>query len=143
MITKINEEIKNAMMNKDTSKRDVLRAIKSSANLMAKENHTEITNEHVISAIKKEIKTLNGTVVSMEMNPAAANAVADAKYRISILEAYLPKMMTKEEVMNIAENIIKTLENPNMGTAMKAVMSELKGKADGKMISSVVSEILK
>lgn len=143
MLNKINEEIKKAMIAKDTSKRDVLRAVKSSANLLAKEDHTEITDSHLLAAIKKEVKTLNGTLQALEGKNGVTEAVADAKYRITVLEEYLPKMMSEEEVKAAVIKIIGGLENPNMGTAMKAVMQELKGKADGKVISATVSQVLK
>ena len=143
MLAKINEEIKNAMIHKDASKRDVLRAVKSSANLLAKEDHTGITDEHIVAAVKKEIKTLNGTLQALEGKNGVAEAVADAKYRISVLEEYMPKMMSEAEVEVTVARIISGLENPNMGTAMKVVMHELKGKADGKVISATVSRVLK
>ena len=66
MIKKINKEIKKAMLEKDASKRDVLRAVKSTANLMAKEKHEEMEDAHVIAAVKKEIKALNGTLAALE-----------------------------------------------------------------------------
>lgn len=143
MITKINEEIKKAMIAKDSSKRDVLRAVKSSAGLIAKELHTEISNEHVLSAINKEIKALNGTINSLSGNTAGAAAVEDARYRISILEDYLPVMMSAEEVESEVKRILDGLGEVDMRNAMKAVMAELKGKADGKLISETVKNLIK
>ena len=131
MIKKINKEIKKAMLEKDASKRDVLRAVKSTANLMAKEKHEEMEDAHVIAAVKKEIKALNGTLAALEGKTGVDEAAKDANYRISILEEYLPKMLNRNEVLAIAEPIIAGLENPNVGSAMKAVMAVLKGKADG------------
>lgn len=143
MLKKINEEIKKAMVEKNASKRDVLRAVKSSANLIAKEAHEEVNDEHVLAAVKKEVKALNGTLAALNGKTGVEAAVEDANYRLSVLEAYLPKMLSKEEVAVLAKEIIDGLETPNMGTAMKAVMAELKGKADGKVISAAVSGLLK
>lgn len=143
MIKKINEEIKQAMINKDASKRDVLRAVKSTAGLLSKEVHTEVNDEHVMAAIKKEMKALSGTLAALDGKKGVEAAVKDAEYRMSILEEYMPKMLTKEEVMEILTPVIRGLESPNMGAAMKAAMAELKGKADGKVIKEVVMELLK
>lgn len=143
MITKINNEIKEAMLAKDSSKRDVLRAVKSAANLIAKEKHTEITDEIILSAINKEIKTLKGTITALEGNSAGAAVVEDARYRISILEKYLPVMMSTKEVENEVKRILDRIGEVDMRKAMKVVMPELKGKAEGKIISAAVTKYLK
>ena len=52
-------------------------------------------------------------------------------------------MLNRNEVLAIAEPIIAGLENPNVGSAMKAVMAVLKGKADGNVIKNVVIDLLK
>jgi len=143
MLNKLNDEIKKAMINKDASKRDVLRAVKSSANLLAKEDHKEVDNDYILTAVKKEIKALQGTLAALDGNSGVEDAIKDANYRISILNDYMPKMLSKEEVLAIATPIINSLDNPNMGMAMKAVMPMLKGKADGRLISEVVKELLK
>ena len=143
MIKKINDEIKKAMLEKDASRRDVFFSVKSAANLMAKEAHKEVEDEHIISAIRKEVKALNGTLAALEGKDGVEEAVKDANYRISVLEVYLPKMLNHDEVLAVADPIVAAMENPNMGNAMKSVMAVLKGKADGKLIKEVVVEILK
>lgn len=86
---------------------------------------------------------LNGTIVSLEGKSGVEVAVIDANYRMSILNEYLSELLTKQEVIVISTPLLKVLENPNMGTAMKTVMPSLKGKADGKIIGEVVTEILR
>lgn len=142
MLKKIESEIKAAMITKDPAKRDVLRAVKSSANLMAKEKHEEVSDEYILAAIKKEIKALQGTITALEGKSGVEKVVSDANYRIQILNTYMPTMLSKDEVRQIAMPIINALENPNFGLAMKSVMPFLKGKADGKVINEVVKELL-
>lgn len=60
------------------------------------------------------------------------------KYRLSLIEKYLPSMMSEEEVVEAVKNILSNLEGASFGEKMKAVMSELKGKADGKLIQKAV-----
>ena len=144
MINKINTEIKNAMLEKDASKRDVLRAVKSAAGLFAKEEHVELNDNHIIKAAQREIKTLRGTIVSLNgTNMEHSAIVEDAQYRIHILEDYLPVMLSEDAVKAEVAQILNGIENLTMGMAMKTVLSQLKGKADGKAISNAVGEYLK
>ena len=56
--------------------------------------------------------------------------------------AYAPKLLSAEEVRKIlTENFSEVLATKNKGQIMKAVMAELKGKADGKVISQVVADL--
>lgn len=137
----LNTEIKEAMINKDVEKRDVLRTVKSNANLDAKEKHVDITDELVIDAVKKEIKQLNQTVKSL-VGKENTVLYRSSKYRIEILETYMPKQLTEDEIREAVKKIVSELdENVAFGVKMRAVMKELRGKADGKLIQKFVKEV--
>ena len=141
LLERLNTEIKEAMINKDVEKRDVLRTVKSNANLDAKEKHVDITDELVIDAVKKEIKQLNQTVKSLA---GKENTVLyrSSKYRIEILETYMPKQLTEDEIREAVKKIVSEMdENVAFGVKMRAVMKELSGKADGKLIQKFVKEV--
>ena len=62
--------------------------------------------------------------------------------RLAVFEAYAPKMLSAEEVESIIkEKFADVLASGNKGMVMKAVMAELKGKADGKVINEVVGKL--
>ena len=61
---------------------------------------------------------------------------------LAIIEKYLPQQMSKEEVVEIVLAIIEKNKPENFGEAMKLVMAELKGKADGKIVAEVIKEQL-
>lgn len=139
LLEKINEDIKKAMLAKDTNKRDVLRSIKSRANLMAKERHSEINDDLIVKAIQKEHKELEQSIISLKGN-TENKAYQDSKYRLELLEEYKPKLMSEDEVRTEVKRILSELGDVSFGEKMRAVMSELKGKADGKLLQSVVKE---
>jgi uncharacterized protein YqeY len=67
------------------------------------------------------------------------------KAELSILEAYLPKMMDREEVLKIAQakkEELGVIDKSKIGMFIGALMKELKGKADGDVVKSVVEELL-
>ena len=66
------------------------------------------------------------------------------KRKIAVLEKYLPPEMTEDAVRAVVIDVISALdpERKNLGTAMKAVMAKLKGKADGKVVNCLVRDVL-
>lgn len=142
MYTKIKTEIKEAMKTKDTIKKDVLKMVVDKAKSIKKEYHpndtTEvIPNEMITTAINREIKQLNQTKDSLK-GKEDSNLYKETEIKIAILSTYLPKMMTREEVEEAVKSILSAGEYSNFGLKMKAVMNELKGKADNKVIKEVV-----
>ena len=69
---------------------------------------------------------------------------AEYQFRYDVISEYAPKLMEADEVKAyITERFADLLESKQKGPVMKAVMAELKGKADGKVINSVVGELCK
>jgi uncharacterized protein YqeY len=142
MYTKIKNEIKEAMKNKNTTKRDVLKMVVDKAKSLKKEKYPNdttdtISNEFIVSAINKEIKQLNQTKDALN-GREDTDLYKETEIKITILSDYLPKMMTREEVEIEVKRILSNGEYNNFGLQMKAVMSELKGKADNKVIKEIV-----
>lgn len=142
MYTKIKAEIKEAMKTKDTIKRDALKMVVDKAKSIKKETHPNDTTEiipddMIVTAVNKEIKQLNQTKDSLK-GKEDSNLYKETEIKIAILSTYLPKMMTKEEVEKAVESILSTGEYSNFGARMKVVMSELRGKADNKVIKEAV-----
>ena len=144
MYVKIKEQIKDAMKNKDTEKRDVLKMVVGKAKSIIKEknptaNSEDIPDDVMIQAIQKEIKQLIQTKDSLVGREESELYVATVK-KMVLLEEYLPKMMSKEEVEAAVAEILTAGDYPNFGLKMKAVMCALKGKADNKVIKEVVEQ---
>ena len=90
--------------------------------------------------ILKEMKTVKEQIDGCPDERADLKAEYQARY--DIIGEYAPKMLSAEEVENvIREKFADVLATKNKGQIMKSVMGELKGKADGKVINQVVSEL--
>ena len=144
MYTKIKNEIKEAMKNKNTTKRDVLKMVVDKAKNLKKEQYPNdtseaISNDYIVSAINKEIKQLNQTKDSLK-GREDTDLYKETEIKITILSDYLPKMMTREEVEIEVKRILNAGNYDNFGLKMKAAMTELKGKADNKIIKEVVEK---
>lgn len=142
MYVKIKSDIKEAMKNKNIEIRDCLRMVVDKAKTAMKEkNPTEviedIPDDVIISAIQKELKQLKQTADALS-GKEDSYYYQETIYKIAILDKYLPKQMDREEVEKAVAEILSNGEYSNFGMKMKAVMSELRGKADNKLIKEVV-----
>lgn len=151
MYEKIKADIKEAMKNKDVIKRDCLKMVIDKARAIQKEKNPVnapeiIPDEVMIQAIQKEHRQLAQTLDSVKgKNEDKFVQIAQTTtHKMAILSAYLPTQMTREEVEKAVSDIFEKgkSEFGNFGMVMKAVMAELKGKADNKLISEVVREVL-
>lgn len=142
MYVKIKAEIKEAMKSKDAVKRDALKMVVDKARAIQKEQNPidtpeTIPDEIMIQAIQKEVKQLNQTKDALK-GRENTDLYIQTTDKMAILCAYLPSQMTREEVEKAVSDIISKGNYPNFGMKMKAVMAELKGKADNKLIKEVV-----
>ncbi|CAM3509540.1 GatB/YqeY domain-containing protein [Sphingobacterium prati] len=144
--TQINQDIKAAMIAKDTATLRGLRAIKA-AILLAKteKGHAEeLTQEAEIKVLQKLVKQRR------ESAEIYKNQNREDLYQIEVeeekvIEAYLPKQMNKEEVESVIKAIIADTGASSikeMGKVMGAANQKLAGQADGKTISEVVKSLL-
>lgn len=132
-----------ALKSKDTVKNNVITMLLSGMTYLKKEVGRELTDEECMSVIQKELKQVKE---SLEMSKGRKDAAADLQQQIAILESYLPKQMSPEEVAEQVKAIVAELglelTVKNKGMIMKNVMGQLKGKADGRIIGSVVDQLL-
>lgn len=138
----IKDDLKAAMKDKNTVKRDVLKMVIDKSRAIMKRNFPNEVSEDipdtvVLMAIEKELKQLNQTKDSLK-GREGSELYYQTGLKIGLLSAYLPSKMTKEEVEIEVKKILSEGDYPNFGLKMKAVMAELKGKADSNLIKEVV-----
>lgn len=140
---KINADIKAAMLAKDQGKLEGLRAIKAGI-LLLKSSGKPVAEEDEIKAMQKMVKQRKESAdIYFQQN---RKDLADIELlQIAVIEQYLPKQMTEDEIKSIIAEIISQVgaSSPaDMGKVMGAATKQLAGKADGKIISAIVKEIL-
>lgn len=133
-------DIKIAMKEKDTDKKDVLKQVQIKVQADSKENKKEITDEMVLSAITKELKQLNQTKDAISSKPDAPLYQSTTR-KIDILNAYLPEQMSVDEIKTEIKKIM--MNNPDVtgGKLTGLIMKTLKGKADNKIIKECIDEV--
>lgn len=100
----------------------------------------DIPEDMVNATIMKELKTVQEQIDSCPAD--RTDLLEEYRKRYDIMKEYAPKMLSKEEVTAIVkEKFADVIATKNKGQIMKTIMPELKGKADGKVINEVVTEM--
>lgn len=133
-----------AMKARDKVRKDAISTLVSAAKKVAIDEgcRDEIKEELVDRVILKEIKSVKEQLDSCPADRTDLKEQYQARY--DIFQEYAPKMLSADEVREIlTTKFADVIASGNKGQIMKAVMAELKGKADGKVINEVVSELTK
>jgi len=140
----ISDDIKQAMKSGDTVKRARLRMLISSINNAEIAKQASLDNSDILGIIAREVKRHQESIDAFKQGDRQ-DLVAQEEAEMAILQGYLPEQMTRDEVVAAARGVIAAVgaQGPgDKGRVMKELMPELKGRADGKDINDVVTELL-
>ena len=140
---KINADIKTAMLARDAAKLDALRAVKS-AIIILKTSPEGYTDDSELKSLQKMVKQRKETaeIYKTQNRPELADVEL---FQAGIIESYMPKQMGEEEIKIEVAKIISSVgaSSPaDMGKVMGVASKQMAGKADGKIISMIVKELL-
>lgn len=123
---KINADLKAAMLKKDETTKSILRVLIGELNRVDK----IVSDEKVIATVKKMIEN--------------AKIVGGAEDEIAVLENYIPKQLTEEELSGIISSLIfeNSYTAKDMGKIMATLKSSHNGRYDGKLASTLIKNIL-
>ncbi len=105
--------------------------------------HKDFNDEEVVGILRKEMKQRKETLAEIA-DSGRQDLIDETKAEIAVLQKYLPAELSEDSIREVVQATVEALEpeNRNLGSAMKAVMAKLKGKADGKVINRIVREVL-
>ena len=141
-IEQLRKDMMAAMKARDKERKDAISSLVSAVkkNAIDAGCREDIPEDMVDSTIMKEIKTVQEQIDSCPKD--RTDLLEQYQKRYDIMKEYAPKLLAKEEVKSIlVEKYADVVATKNKGQIMKTVMQELKGKADGKVINEVVTEL--
>jgi uncharacterized protein YqeY len=144
---RIETEMKDALRAKDMVRLNALRMLKSAVMyyLMEKGGKDRpATDADVVAVVQKQVKQRRDSIESYEKG-GRSDLAGKEKSELSVLESFLPKQMSQDELLVIVKATIAEVgatSKAQMGAVMKALMPKVAGKADGKLISQLVQQNL-
>lgn len=143
-IETLRKDMVAAMKAKDKPRKEAISSLVSAVKKAAIDAgcREDIPADMVNSVILKEMKTVKEQI---DTCPASREDLkTEYQFRYDVISEYAPKLLSPEEVKTVlTEKFAELLATKNKGMIMKAVMAELKGKADGKVINQAVAELCK
>jgi uncharacterized protein YqeY len=151
---KLAEDLKDAMRSSDALRRDVLRGLLTAvsnseiARVNVKDesaSREDLTDEQTIDVIQKQAKQRRESIE--EFKKAGRQDLVDRETaELELLSAYLPQQLTRDEIVEEVRSVIAETGASGPGDknkVMPAAIARMKGRADGRAINEVVSELLK
>jgi uncharacterized protein YqeY len=143
--SRIDADLKQAMRERDEVTKLTLRAVKTAlTEARTSGAQHELSADEVLTVVQKEAKRRRDAAAEYERLGDANRASAEL-VELAVLERYLPRQLSEAEVEVIARRVIAGLgatSPKQMGAVMAALMPEVKGEADGKLVSQVVRRLL-
>ena len=147
LIQRIDEDLKEAMRQKNTVKVGVVRMLKSALKYAAIEKagaEGELNDSEAVLVIRKQAKQRQDSIESFEKG-GRSELAAKENEELSILQSYLPQAMSSEELAKVVRETIAELgatSKAQMGPVMKTLQAKVAGRADGKTLSQEVQKQL-
>jgi uncharacterized protein YqeY len=137
-------DVAEAMRAGDTQKRDTLRMLLAAIKQAEVDERTQFDDAGIQAILTKQAKQRRESITDAK-KAGRDDLVAQEQAELGIIEPYLPKMMTTDEIRVLAEGVITETGASgmgDMGLVMGKLMSQVQGKADGQLVSSVVRDLL-
>ena len=140
------EDMKAAMKAKEEGKLrlGVIRMVRSAVRQTEIDGKKELDDDGVAAVIGKELKQRKDSLEEFKKG-GRNDLVAKTEEEIQVLLAYLPKQLTEDEIRDLVKAAMEetgAAGPKDMGKVMKALMPKTKGKADGKLVNTIVKELL-
>lgn len=142
LLLTIQNQLKDAMRAKDAVKLETLRYILSELKYAQIAKQHELNDEESVEVLSREVKKRKDAV-ELFRNSGRLELVTQEEAKLVHITALLPEQLSEDVVATIVDEVIASEGKSNMGAVMKGVMARLKGKADGRMISTIVQAKLK
>lgn len=141
---KLMEDLKNSMKNKDEIRKNTVQMVRAAILQIEKDKGIQVEDDKILEIISKEVKSKKDALKDFE-KAQRQDLIDQTNQEIAILQEYLPKQLSREEIKEIVENIINEIgatTMKDMGTIMKEAKAKMGASADGKTINEVAKEIM-
>lgn len=140
----LQEDWKQALKSGNKFKANTISMVRSSVLLEEKNNGKELNNDDIIAVLAKEVKQRREALLEFEKGHRQ-DLVEEAQSEVEILLSYLPQQLSVKEIKDFVNQAVEKVGANNikdMGKVMGIIVPKLKGRADGKLVSEAVKEVL-
>jgi uncharacterized protein YqeY len=140
----LQDDLKAAMRDNDAIRKSALRMTIAAIKNAEVAKIGELTDEEAVAVLRSEVKRRHETLADLE-KAGRFESLGEEQALLDVLNGYLPQQMGREQIVEVVKTVLARMGQPpstQFGAAMKQVMAELKGKADGKLVQEVLRELM-
>ena len=141
---KLMDDLKESMKNKDVIRKNTIQMVRAAILQIEKDKGIEVEDDKILEIISKEVKSKKDVLKDFE-RAERQDLIDQTNQEISVLQEYLPKQLSREEIKSELEKIIAEIgatSMKDMGTIMKEAKAKMGASAEGKIINEVAKEIM-
>ena len=142
---RLDGDLKDAMRNKDSIRRTVLRTIISEIRNAEIAKQEALDDEGILVVMTKQAQQRRDSIEAFK-SASRSDLVESESAELKIISEYLPEQLSEDEIEVVITEVISQVEakgSSDMGKVMKEIMQRVRGRADGKMVSAIVTSRLK
>ena len=137
-------DLKDAMKDKDEIKKNTVQMVRAAILQIEKDNGIKLEDEKIIDIIAKEVKVKKDALVDFTKGERQ-DLVDQTNKEIEILQKYLPKQLSIQEIEDVVKKVISDVgatSMKDMGNVMKEAKARIGAGSDGRTINEVVKSLL-
>ena len=141
---KLMEDLKESMKTKNEIRKNTVQMVRAAILQIEKDKGIQVEDDKILEIIAKEVKSKKDALKDFE-KAGREDLINQTNQEISVLQEYLPKQLSKEEIKVELEKIIAQIgatTMKDMGAIMKEAKAKMGASADGKTINEVAKEIM-
>jgi hypothetical protein len=141
---KLTDDLRQAMKTGDKVKRSAIRMVLASIQNAEIAKQAALEEGDILGIVAKEVRQRKESIEAFKQGDRQ-ELVAQEEAELAVLTEYLPQQMTREEIVDAARKVIEEVgaqEPRDKGKVMPKLIAQLKGRADGREINAVVTELL-
>ena len=141
---RLSEDLKTAMRQHDDVRRSIIRLIRSAIHNVEISQKESLDDDGVITVLSRMIRQHQESISEFKKGNRG-DLVEKEETEMAIVREYLPPQLTADEITKLAKEAVKeadATEQSHMGRVMGKLMPQVKGKADGSLVSRIVRELL-
>ncbi len=143
-LNRLEKDLKQAMRDRDSLRLSVIRMLRSALHNEKIAKQSELTEDQVTNVLSRQAQQRRDSIEAFERGNSP-DLVQKEKSELAFIVEYLPEPMLRDDIVKLVEGIIleeQAQSLRDMGKVMARVMPVVRGRADGREVSSIVTDLL-
>lgn len=144
LLERIDQDLREAIRSRDAIRRETLRLIRSAVRYEDLSRDKPLSDADIFAVLQRQVKQRRDSIEQFRQGKRQ-DLVDKEEAELAVILQYLPQQLSREEIVRLAQQVITEVgaaEGKDKGKVMGRLMPQVRGKADGALVNTVVTELL-